>query len=97
MSKPRRKTRTPKRVLALPHLEQSKAAGLNSLTSKSDQRTYDRAIKRVSTLFAREKAKVKSTEEGRENALAGLDRFEPTTRIGSIHDLFRLAQTLMYD
>jgi integrase len=35
---------TPKRVLALPDLEQSKAAVLNSLTSKSGQRTYDRAI-----------------------------------------------------
>jgi len=44
MSKPRRKKRPPKRVLALPDLEQSKAAVLNSLTSKSGQRTYDRAI-----------------------------------------------------
>ena len=44
MSKPPRKKRPPKRVLALPDLEQSKAAVLNSLTSKSGQRTYDRAI-----------------------------------------------------
>ncbi len=44
MSKTRRKKRTPKRVLALPDLEPSKAAVLNSLTSKSGQRTYDRAI-----------------------------------------------------
>lgn len=44
MPKTRRKKRTPKRVLALPDLEQSKAAVLNSLTSKSGQRTYDRAI-----------------------------------------------------
>ena len=44
MSKPRKKNRTPKRVLALPDLEQSKAAVLNSLTSKSGQRTYDHAI-----------------------------------------------------
>ena len=44
MSKPRRKKRPPKRVLALPDLEQSKAAVLNSLTSKSGQRSYDRAI-----------------------------------------------------
>ena len=44
MSKPRRKKRPPKRVLVLPDLEQSKAAVLNSLTSKSGQRTYDRAI-----------------------------------------------------
>jgi integrase len=44
MSKPRKKKRPPKRVLALPDLEQSKAAVLNSLTSKSGQRIYDRAI-----------------------------------------------------
>ena len=44
MSKRRRKKRSPKRVLALPDLEQSKAAVLNSLTSKSGQRSYDRAI-----------------------------------------------------
>jgi len=44
MSKPRKKKRAPKRVLALPDLEQSKAAVLNSLTSESGQRTYDRAI-----------------------------------------------------
>jgi len=30
--------------LALPDLEQSKTAVLNSLTSKSGQRSYDRAI-----------------------------------------------------
>ena len=41
--KPRRK-KAPKRVLALPDLEQSKAAVLNSLTSASGQRTYDHAI-----------------------------------------------------
>lgn len=44
MPKTRRKRRTPKRVLALPDLEQSKAAVLNNLTSESGQRTYDRAI-----------------------------------------------------
>ena len=44
MSKPRKKKRTPKRVLALPDLEQSKAAVLNTLTSKSGQRSFDRAI-----------------------------------------------------
>ena len=43
MSK-RRKRRPPKRILALPDLEQSKAAVLNTLTSKSGQRSYDRAI-----------------------------------------------------
>ena len=35
MSKPRKKKRPPKRVLALPDLEQSKAAVLNSLSSES--------------------------------------------------------------
>ena len=44
MSKTRKKKRAPKRVLALPDLNQSKAAVLNSLTSKSGQRTYDHAI-----------------------------------------------------
>src|SRR2546426_1692477 len=44
MSKPRKKKRPPQRVLALPDLEQSKAAVLNTLTSKSGQRSYDRAI-----------------------------------------------------
>lgn len=44
MSKSRKKKRTPKRVLALPDLEQSKAAVLNSLKSKSGQRT---AVRRV--------------------------------------------------
>lgn len=44
MSKPRKKKRTPKQVLALPDLERSKAAVFNSLTSKSGQRSYDRAI-----------------------------------------------------
>jgi len=44
MSKPRTKKRPPKQVLALPDLEQSKAAVRNSLTSKSGQRSYDRAI-----------------------------------------------------
>jgi len=44
MSKPRKKKRPPKRVLALPDLEQAKSAVLNSLTSLRGQRTYERAI-----------------------------------------------------
>src|SRR5450755_2665728 len=43
MSKSKRKT--PKAVLGLPDLEQSKSAVLNSLTSQSSQRTYDHAIR----------------------------------------------------
>src|SRR3982751_653752 len=37
--------RSPKSVLKLPDLEQSKSAVLNSLTSSSSQRTYDHAIR----------------------------------------------------
>ena len=44
MSKSRKKRRSPRRVLALPDLEQSKTADLNSLTSRSGQRSYDHAI-----------------------------------------------------
>src|ERR1700732_5238345 len=43
-SNPKRK-RTPKTVLKLPDLEQSKSAVLNSLTSLSSQRSYDHAIR----------------------------------------------------
>jgi integrase len=44
MPKPRQKRKSPKRVLALPDLEQTKSAVINSLTSKSGQRTYEHAI-----------------------------------------------------
>jgi hypothetical protein len=44
MPKDRRKRRPPKRSLALRDLEQTKSAVLNSLSSKSGQRTYDHAI-----------------------------------------------------
>jgi site-specific recombinase XerD len=44
MAKCKRK-RTPKTVLKLPDLEQSKSAVLNSLTSPSSQRSYDHAIR----------------------------------------------------
>lgn len=44
MPKSRRRKRSPKRALALPDLEQSKTAVLNSLTSRSGQRSYDHAI-----------------------------------------------------
>ena len=40
MSKTRKK-KSPKRVLALPDLEQAKSAVLNTLTSLSGQQTYD--------------------------------------------------------
>src|SRR5687768_13989861 len=40
-----RAKKSPKRVLALPDLEQAKTAVLNSLTSASGQRTYDHAIR----------------------------------------------------
>jgi site-specific recombinase XerD len=41
----RRRKKAPKRILALPDLEQAKSAVLSSLTSKSGQRTYDHAIR----------------------------------------------------
>jgi len=44
MAKSKRK-RAPKTVLKLPDLEQSKSAVLNSLTSASSKRSYDRAIR----------------------------------------------------
>src|SRR5688572_19954409 len=44
-SKSHKKKRQPKRVLALPDLEQAKAAVLNSLTSACGQHTYDHAIR----------------------------------------------------
>jgi integrase len=44
MPKHRRKRKPPKQSLALPDLEQTKSAVLNTLTSKSGQRTYDHAI-----------------------------------------------------
>jgi hypothetical protein len=40
-----RRKRLAKHVLKLPDLEQSKSAVLNSLTSRSPQRTYDHAIR----------------------------------------------------
>jgi hypothetical protein len=40
-----RRKKTPKRALALPDLEQTRTAVLNSLTSASGQRTYDHAIR----------------------------------------------------
>jgi hypothetical protein len=45
MPKTKRK-RTPKAVLRLPDLEQSKSAVLNSLASQSSQRSYDHAIRK---------------------------------------------------
>jgi hypothetical protein len=44
-SKTKRK-RTPKSIIKLPDLEQSKSAVLNSQSSLSSQRTYDHAIMR---------------------------------------------------
>ena len=44
MPRSRKKEKSPKPVLALPDLEQAKSAVLNTLTSKSGQRTYDHAI-----------------------------------------------------
>ena len=54
MSKFRKKRKTPKRVLALPDLEQAKSAVLNTLTSKSGQRTYDHAIREFVSWYCSE-------------------------------------------
>src|SRR5436305_12991198 len=40
----RKRKQSPKQILPLPGLEQSKTAVLNTMTSKSGQRSYDRAI-----------------------------------------------------
>jgi hypothetical protein len=45
MPKSKSRKKSPKRVLALPDLEQAKTAVLNSLTSASSQRTYEHAIR----------------------------------------------------
>jgi integrase len=44
MPRSRKRKKAPKRVFALPDLEQAKSAVLNTLTSKSGQQTYDHAI-----------------------------------------------------
>jgi integrase len=44
MQKQKRRKKPPKRALALPDLEQTKSAVLNTLTSKSGQRSYAHAI-----------------------------------------------------
>ena len=49
-----RKKKPPKRVLALPDLELTKTAVLNSLTSASGQRTYDHAIREFVTWYCSE-------------------------------------------
>jgi len=55
MAKPKsRRTRVPKRVLALPDLEHAKTAGLNSLSSSSGQRTYDHAIREFVSWYCSE-------------------------------------------
>jgi len=53
MAKNKRK-RSPKTVLKLPDLEQSKSAVLNSLTSPSSQRSYDHAIREFTDWYCSE-------------------------------------------
>jgi site-specific recombinase XerD len=45
---------TPKTILKLPDLEQSKSAVLNSLTSRSSQRSYDHAIREFTDWYCSE-------------------------------------------
>src|SRR5262245_13093402 len=49
-----RKKKAPKRVLALPDLEQAKTTVLSTLTSASGQRTYDHAIREFVTWYCSE-------------------------------------------
>src|SRR5713101_3608649 len=49
-----RKKKQPKRVLALPDLEQAKTAVLSNLTSASGQRTYDHAIREFAQWYCSE-------------------------------------------
>ena len=46
------KRKSPKTILKLPDLEQSKTAVLNSLASPSSRRSYDYAIRDLSTGIA---------------------------------------------
>jgi hypothetical protein len=59
MAKSKRK-RTPKTVLKLPNLEQSKSAVLNSLTSASSKRSYETAWRMVplSRFFLRQLSEI---------------------------------------
>jgi hypothetical protein len=52
MARNKRK-RTPKTILKLPDLEQSKLAVLNSLSSCSSQRSYDHAIREFIDWYSR--------------------------------------------
>jgi hypothetical protein len=54
MPKPRRKKKSPKRVLALPDLKQTKSVVINSLTSKNGQWTYGQAITEFVDLYCSE-------------------------------------------
>ena len=54
MPKQNKRKRTPKTVLRLPDLEQSKSAVLNSLTSQSSQRSYDHAIREFTDWYCSE-------------------------------------------
>lgn len=53
-ARPRKRRPAPKRVLALPDLEQAKAAVLASLTSTSGRRTYDHAIREFACWYCSE-------------------------------------------
>jgi hypothetical protein len=44
----------PQTILKLPDLEQSKSAALNSLTSRSSQRSYDHAIREFTDWYCSE-------------------------------------------
>ena len=65
MPKFRKKKKAPKRVLALPDLEQAKSAVLNTLTSKSGQRTYEHAITKFVEWYCSEPRHTSTLSSGR--------------------------------
>ena len=69
MPKPRCKKKSPKRVLALPDLEQTKSALINSLTSKIGRRTYEHAITEFVDWSDRTSLSISSSHSKRSDAI----------------------------
>jgi hypothetical protein len=84
MSKSRKRKRPPKHVLALPELEQSKTAVLNSLASKSGQRTYHRAIPCKAFVLAAWKARTGSNSNKPSGAIRHRIRWLPELSFRSV-------------
>jgi len=76
-----RKKKAPRRVLALPDLEHTKTAVLNSLTSASGQRTYEHAIREFVAWYCSEPRLAFNRTGG-----ASIPHSPGTTRICASHD-----------